>query len=201
MNPWKRKEVIGDCTDRWVSIYAMCGPDDVPRYVGKTVQHVHRRFKAHLRAARKPRLPVHWWMKKISDAGEPFTILHLEDVRPGFDWVARERFWIAHFRKSGRLLNLCDGGEGVSGHKFSDEHKSRIGEKLKKGAEFLCELCNAPFWRKPKDIKNGHTRFCSRQCYQVWQVGKPKRNDCGLMGSAGRAAALIAKRMRRESAK
>lgn len=197
MNPWKRKEVIGDCTDRWVSIYALCGPDDVPRYVGKTVQHVHRRFKAHLRAAKKPRLPVHWWMKKMANRGKPFTILHLEDVAPRQDWAARERHWIAHFRKHGRLLNLCDGGEGVSGHKFSDEHKEKISKKLKKGAQFKCQTCGVTFWRKPRDISKGHNKFCSRGCYQSWQVGKKKNNSKGLMGKAGRAAALIAKRARR----
>ena len=174
--PWKRKEVIGDCTQRWVCIYALCGPDDKPRYVGKTVQPVHRRFKAHLRAALgKPRLPVHWWMRKTHDAGIPFTVLHLEDVPPGCDWIAREVFWIAEFRKTGRLLNLGAGGEGLHGHKFSAAHKARIAEKLRKGAEFPCEQCGGTFWRKPKDIKKGHNRFCSKPCYFTWQRGKTKR--------------------------
>ncbi len=173
--PWKRKEVIGNATLKWVVIYALCGPDDVPRYIGKTTQRVGQRFKAHCRAARNPRLPVHWWMRKMLDAGAPFTIIHLEQVPPMGNWQFRESHWIEKYRESGVLLNLTNGGEGLDGHRFSQEHRDKIAAALRTGAMFNCEVCAAPFWRKQFAIKRGDNRFCSRACYFVWQRGKTKR--------------------------
>lgn len=175
MTPYKRKEVIGNATQKWVVIYALCGPDDEPRYVGKTTQRVQQRFKAHCRSARKPRLPVHWWMQKMLRSETPFTLIHLEQVPPACDWQERERYWINKYRPNGRLLNLTRGGEGLDGHRFTQEHKDKIAAALRTGASFNCERCGASFWRKRKDIIKGHNRFCSKPCYFIWQRGKSKR--------------------------
>lgn len=38
----------------------------------------------------------------------------------------------------------------------------------------LCLVCNKSFKRKPSAIKKGHNKFCSLDCYFVWQKGKKK---------------------------
>jgi len=51
----------------------------------------------------------------------------------------------------------------------------KIGKALRRGRYLHCEVCGEKFWRKPRDIKKGDCRFCSRACYFAWQRGKPKR--------------------------
>lgn len=168
--------------DRWVTIYALCEPIDKwrtgpVRYVGKTINVVWHRVRAHAYAAKRhaPRLPVHRWLRKHIEAGDPFHIRHLEVLPPGADWEGRERHWIAKFRDEGAdLLNLTDGGEGLAGRRQTTDHRQKIAAALRTGAEFTCEVCATPFWRKQRDIARGHCRFCSRHCYQVWQRGKSK---------------------------
>lgn len=194
--PYKRMEQIGDA--RLVRIYALCESDMNVRYIGKTTQHLHQRHKAHIRAAvRGGKLPVNRWLRKRALANEFLTIKLLEFVSRHEDWRARERWWIEKYRREGAaLLNLTLGGEGLSGHKFSEEHKAKIAAALRKGREHECTNCGETFYRKPKAAKSENL-FCSRSCYQAWQVGKKKNNSNGLMGVAGRAAALEAKRARR----
>ena len=173
-DPWKRREVIGDAT-RPVAIYALCEPDMTVRYVGKTVQYLHERHKAHIRRAKAGgRLPVNRWLRREMAAGRGLTIRLLE--YSGENWAQREAYWIAKYRGEGaRLLNLTDGGEGLHGHRFSQAHKDKIAAALRTGANFLCEQCGAGFWRKRFAISKGDCRFCSRACYFQWQRGKPKR--------------------------
>ena len=189
---YRRKETIGDATHR-VRIYALCGPDDAPRYVGKTVQQPHERFKAHMRLARKesPRLPVHRWMAKMEREGRPFTIIHLEYIDDGSDWQERERYWINRFRDEGRdILNLTDGGEGLHGHKLSEAHKQKIADALRKGRTFNCDNCGSEFYRKPKDSTSKNL-FCSRECYAKSQSGvsRPMPRECNELGVSTAAAA------------
>lgn len=161
---YQRKEVIGRATPV-TAIYALCEMDDTPRYVGKTVQYLHERHKAHIRAAKAgKKLPVHYWLRKRMDAGHGLVIKLLEYVRDG-DWAKRERHWIAEFRSAGHeMLNLTDGGEGLPGHRFTQEHRDKIAAALRTGGHFNCLTCGAQFWRKLKDIKRGHNKFCSRGC-------------------------------------
>lgn len=160
-----------------VTIYALSRPGGPVRYVGKTIGTAARRLVYHLRGARRgDHHPFCSWLRRCISEGVRPQITILEIVAPEADWAARERFWIAHYRRSGaRLFNLTDGGEGLSGHHLTEIHRERIAAKLRKGAWFNCEQCSARFWRKPRDIKAGNSRFCTRACYFTWQVGKPKR--------------------------
>lgn len=188
-------------SDRWVTIYALCQPIEKwktgeVRYVGKTVGVVWHRVRAHAYAAKRatPRLPVQRWLKKQIEAEQPFHIRHLERVPPGGDWAGREKHWIAHFRSQGLpLLNLTDGGDGLCGRRIAGtEHASRIGDALKRGASFSCETCGSAFWRKPKDIKAGNNRFCSRDCYAASIRGR-SRPVCAEATARGVAAAAAAR--------
>lgn len=156
--------IIGDAT----RIYALVEPLDygVPRYIGKTIQPLVRRLIAHKRAAKRGgTLPVHYWLRKAMPIHFGPAIRWIETVPAGEDWAARERHWIAEARRAGHsILNLTDGGEGLAGHKFSDDHRARIAAALRAGSEFHCLKCGKPFWRKPHEIKSGHNKFCSRDC-------------------------------------
>ncbi|MEC9268502.1 MAG: hypothetical protein VX464_20755 [Pseudomonadota bacterium] len=173
-----RKEVIGDCTlsrvtfigfERLVSVYAIESDDVV--YVGSTLQPIKHRIRAHILTAKAgSNLPIHGWMREHNFA---FSVRLLDRV-PEPNRVVAEKHWIAHF--GGGLLNLTDGGGGLSGHLFAgSEHSQKIASSLRKGRVFSCLECGDEFWRKPRDVRLGHTKFCSRLCYQHWQRGRPKK--------------------------
>ena len=164
------KVEIGDATPV-TRIYALCDPvTNEVRYIGKTVQTLRQRLMQHRRAAKNGKLPVNRWLRKHQ--GVNFTgpyIKLIELVPHGADWASRECAWIEHFR--GRLLNLTSGGEGLSGHKFTDEHKEKISSALKTGSFKFCLACGAQFWRKANQIARGHDKFCSKQCANKFNKG------------------------------
>jgi hypothetical protein len=183
MSAYVRKEELAEgIDDRWVTIYALREPvtrwtsGDI-RYVGKTIGFVWHRVRAHAyEAKRGSKLPVSLWVRKtVVEGGMPFHIKHLEHVPPGRDWAEREMFWIAKCRAEfPDLLNVTDGGEGLSGHGFSFAHRHRISTALRTGSECQCEVCGKSFWRKRNQVLKGQNRFCSMACYQSWQIGRPK---------------------------
>lgn len=162
-----RVEHIGRAT----RIYALCEyPSWEPRYIGKTTQRLGERHKAHIRDAKRGGTrPVSYWLRKKLAKGERLAIKLLEYA--GDDWAARERHWIATYRATGRLLNLTEGGEGLAGHKLSQEHRDKIAAALRTGSHFNCLLCGTQFWRKQKDIRQGHNKFCSRPCANTYNRG------------------------------
>jgi hypothetical protein len=168
-------EKIGNCKHRVVSIYALCDyPSMEPRYIGKTSVSLGRRLSQHISASNKKRLPVHRWINKRIASGRTVVIDLIEVVNNGDDWAAREREWIKRLRENGRSLNLTDGGEGLSGHVFSEEHRRKISDAIKTGEFITCEQCGNKAWRKPSEIKKGDSRFCSKVCYQKSQIGVSK---------------------------
>lgn len=170
-----RVEVIGNATLRVTAIYALCEyPAMTPRYVGKTVQYLHERHKAHIRDAKRGRrLPVHYWLRKQIKDGKRLAISLIEYVPPGGDWASRERHWIKAIRGGGgvALLNLTDGGEGLAGHHLTDDHKAKIAAAIRTGATCSCIRCGEKFWRKASQIAKGQAKFCSRQCSNIHNKG------------------------------
>lgn len=61
--------------------------------------------------------------------------------------------------------------------KDPDSRSKKIKDKLRKGAFFLCIICNSEFWRKPSHIKKGDCKFCSKKCYFEWQKGRKKSDE------------------------
>lgn len=174
---YKRKEVIGGLLKdvsftgfpRNITIYGIGTPETV--YVGSTNQTIESRIRAHVSmAVAGSDTPIHIWMMERKCE---FDVIHLETCAADRR-EERERYWISHFGDG--LLNVTDGGPGMSGNLFAGTgHAEKIANKLRLGTNFACEVCGVEFWRKPRDIKLGNTRFCSRACYQFWQKGKPKR--------------------------
>ena len=181
-DPWrKRVERIGNISavsfigfDGNVFVVIYCIEDDgTPIYVGSTAQPIRQRIRAHLAdASRGSDLPVHAWMRSHNFK---FQVRLLEVVLES-NRVSAERRWMASF--AAPLLNVTDGGPGMSGHRFAgSEHAKRIGSAIRTGAYCDCETCGKSFWRKLKEIKLRHNRFCSKICYQTWQRGKPKKQS------------------------
>lgn len=166
----------------YVTIYALAEPLDngergTVRYVGKTNGFVWHRIRSHFYAARRgDKRPVLQWIRETNiERGLGFSIIHLERVPFGQDWQERERYWIAKYRAEvPSLLNVTDGGEGTFGLEFSEHHRAAIAAALRTGADCYCEVCGKGFWRKRHQILAGQNRFCSRRCYQIFQVGKKK---------------------------
>ena len=174
--PWKRKEVIGGSSvtfvgdEEQVSVYAVStASGDAPVYVGSTSQLLRHRIRSHVLDAKKgSALPFHAWLR----ANPAFTVKVLERV-PASARIASEQKWVAHFPD---LLNVTDGGPGLTGHRFSGtDHAKRIAAKIRTADQFICEQCGAGFYRKHSQAVKGNSRFCSRVCYQDWQRGKSKR--------------------------
>lgn len=171
--------IIGSATH----IYALCDENGVVRYVGKTIRTPDKRLSQHRTAAKRSNLPVGRWLRKHPTA----VVKTLETVCAGADWAKRESYWISQFDN---LLNLTAGGEGLAGHTFSVEHRAKIGNALRLGANFPCETCGAVFWRRPRDIIVGNNRFCTRACYSksLAGVSKPVSMACHEKGVAAAAA-------------
>jgi hypothetical protein len=162
--------IIGNAT----RIYALCEfPSQAPRYVGKTVRSLRLRMAAHRQTSRRAaRLPVHRWLAKREREGRQVCIKWIETVDAFGDWQARERHWIATLRAEGAsLLNLTAGGEGLAGHKFTEEHKQRIATAIRTGSTCACIRCGERFWRKANQIAKGQAKFCSRQCANTYNRG------------------------------
>lgn len=167
---------IGNATPKPTAIYALCERDSMaPRYVGKTVQYIIDRFKAHKRdVARGGQRPVQRWLRKRLPVGGAALLL-LEHVPPNGDWAARERHWIETFRQQGHaLLNLTLGGEGLAGHVFTKEHREKIAAKARTGAFITCLHCGGSAWRKKNEIAKGDAKFCTRACYSASSRGVSK---------------------------
>ena len=174
-DPWKRRvETLLDQVnfvgfESRVQIYAV-EKNGVAVYVGSTNQAIKSRNRCHIRNAKRgSHLPIHCWMRDSSFA---FDVRLLETVSER-ERADAERRWCAHF--GAVLLNVTDGGPGLSGHAFAGTaHAQAIAEAQKTGAHFDCLECGASFWRKLREIKLGNNKFCSRAFYQTWQRGRSK---------------------------
>ncbi len=138
---------------RQVHIYALHDLDGRLRYVGKTVFKLTKRLREHVcEAKRGRRCRRSFWIRQQMRLGHAIGIELLETIAPDADWQSREQHWIKTLRAQGYdLTNLTDGGEGLHGHRFSAEHRAKIGAKSsgrKKLPEELKKLSLANRGRK-----------------------------------------------------
>lgn len=100
---------MGRRLDDNVSIYALCDPTGVIRYVGKA-RNPHTRFKQHVREALKERgVNKHKeaWIRDVHANGGEIQLLILEWCN-GSAWEDAERKWIAKYART--LTNQAPGG-------------------------------------------------------------------------------------------
>lgn len=130
-------------------------------YIGSTNQPLKARIRCHLVSARDgSHLPFHEWIRANFAGGIDVVVLEQTTA----DRRERsERAWMK--THSGHLLNVTDGGPGLSGHKFAGtDHAKRIGAAIASGGTFICGRCGSPFYRKVSAIERGHNKYCSRFC-------------------------------------
>lgn len=91
------------------------------------------------------------------------------DCMEGFNYNP----FMAHSEETKRKIGLANKGK-MKGVKRSKESVEKSASANRKGAYFNCLVCDDQFWRQPSAIKKGQNKYCSRECYQKQQVGKPK---------------------------
>jgi group I intron endonuclease len=101
-------------------------------YVGKTSNSIEKRFNSHIQSVKKNKTKHHkCWNKAISNNKQP-EILILEEANNN-NINELEKWYIAYFKSIGvKLTNMTNGGDGLQGHIFSSEHKTKI-SKANKG--------------------------------------------------------------------
>lgn len=104
------------------------------RYIGKILQPPSKRLGVHLReAASGNRTRRSNWIKSVLSSGGEVVIRVLE-IHESSDkeklnpiLCEREKLWIAGGRRQGwNLTNGTDGGEGIVGHKHTEETKEKM---------------------------------------------------------------------------
>lgn len=109
--------------DTTVYIYTLSDPDTGEvRYVGQTID-LHKRYRWHLYTKRKTGQYRHHWIQQLRGAGKK-PVQSVIEITTSALADERERHWIAKHRVEGaRLTNLCDGGQGPRGFKWSAEYR------------------------------------------------------------------------------
>lgn len=179
-----KHEIIAEGIE--TTIYALYDEGELPRYIGRTKMGLAKRMIFHRSHANEGRLPVHRWLLKHNKKVRAEVI----EIVKGLG-ASEESHWIKRFKQLGaNLLNLTGGGEMGNLMPFSESHRKKISDALKKGSFFSCETCQKEFWRKPCEINKGDCRFCSKVCYQTSQrgVSKPVPALCMERGIAAAAA-------------
>lgn len=113
-------------------IYIHYTPDNIPFYVGKGIKnrclHKHSRSK--------------WWNNIVNKYG---YYIKIQEINLSEDeCFQREIYWIDYFGRKqyqeGTLINLTNGGEGVSGRIYTEEEKELKSKFFKDNIEYLQSL-------------------------------------------------------------
>ena len=119
------------------NIYGMIDPREIHefRYVGKTPYSLDERLYYHIwEATQKGKNKVktykcNWIRKLLRDNTTPVIVLI--DVVPLFQWKYWEKHYIKLYKNLGhRLTNATEGGEGVLGCVWSEEHRRKVCKAL-----------------------------------------------------------------------
>lgn len=146
-------------------IYALADPrSGSVRYIGVTVDKATRMY-GHVSSvlSGNSQTPRAKWIRELIDLGLRPVMTIIESVY-GKEWRSREKFWIAHYRKLGDILNVSAGGDGggnlIHGRKFSEETRARMTiSRLRKYRNYSDEQLKELFYTTymkamtPKPIK------------------------------------------------
>lgn len=126
------------------------------RYVGKT-SNLSRRCTQHMAPSSYTNKKSTWlknWVFKARKEGVKILIEELELVNS--NGCLEEKYWIAQFKTWGfNLVNLTEGGEGLSGYKHSKKAKkkmSRFRTGKKHSPETIKKIIESHTGKKLSDI-------------------------------------------------
>jgi very-short-patch-repair endonuclease len=96
-------------------------------YIGKTSYSLDERYKSHFYSLKKSKTLNHKiWNKSLSLGNIPEIILLEKCDESNINEL--EKFWIEYFKFLGiKITNLTNGGEGVKGLVFTENHKNNLG--------------------------------------------------------------------------
>lgn len=118
-------------------IYTLSDPfTDELRYVGKTSRTPEKRFKEHMYEAKRNKKKLYScsWIRSLSGAPPKMEILEVLDDET--ECLKTEVFWISQFRALGfKLVNICDGGHGVTNGKDSKPILDDLGNRFSSMSE------------------------------------------------------------------
>lgn len=158
-------------------VYALTHPSTGEiRYVGKSERGM-RRPREHANNKRLQHLPLYRWINKLRSQGLDYVIQVIEEYQDRPSLLAGERFHIARIRveNPGRLLNICDGGEGFTGP-HSKESKRKMKEfhgdpeRRRAVSKRLKEL-----WQKAayvQKVRDGHERNKNNPSRHLFWLGR-----------------------------
>jgi group I intron endonuclease len=119
-------------------IYFLIDPENNDiKYVGKTINNVKKRFDQHInRCLKKEHNHKCSWVRLLNSKNLK-PILKIEEVIRSENikelnniLYKKEQDWIVKLKSKYKLTNLTDGGIGLVGHKFTEEHKRKISKAL-----------------------------------------------------------------------
>lgn len=176
-------------------VYGLCDPDTLElRYVGKALNGSVRCFEhGKPSSIKEGNTPKNNWLKKLKAQGKDAVRVliseYSEDVS-NEDLYESEQFFIALYKELNcNLLNLTDGGPGMSGHKYSQESRQKMSLSAKKR-----QLPNALIEQQKKKLpedKDG-MRFCSKAKHwdKIENFGK-KEHTCKSCFNKNRPSRVI----------
>lgn len=113
-------------------IYALVDPFSLQvKYIGQT-RNLRKRMILHVSAKEvNANYPKAIWVRELLLRGRKPAVKVL-DYASSLDWKEKEMLWISIFRKSStELLNVTDGGYGLKGCTFTQEHRMRLSQSTK----------------------------------------------------------------------
>lgn len=145
-------------------IYALHCPDPSSNsvYVGKSARGMERPLEHfdNFELRRYAHLPRAKFVMSCRKRGIEPEIVVLEVCASADDLNEAEIFHIAAFRAMGmKLLNLTDGGDGVLGHKFTDEARAKMSAVWERrfeedpGARDRLINQSRGYWAKPESLE------------------------------------------------
>jgi group I intron endonuclease len=95
-------------------------------YIGKTIRTLEKRRWGHLNDVKKQNCNsiFHRAINKYGE--ESFEWIILSETDSEIKLNAMEKFYIAVYKKMGKIYNMTDGGDGTSGHIKSEETRRKL---------------------------------------------------------------------------
>jgi group I intron endonuclease len=100
-------------------------------YIGKTVQSLEIRKSCHFSDLKRNEYTsyFHNALRKYGSENFEWDIIHRTNNEDHLNEL--EKFYIKFYRAKVKVYNRTDGGDGISGYKFSDDIKNKISNSLK----------------------------------------------------------------------
>lgn len=170
--------VTFNCHRDTMYIYALVSSDrtDDIRYIGKSVKPSQRLSK-HISDARNKPTPSHKssWIKSVISRGEHILSIPIAYANSDQQANILERFYIRLLRPTGRLTNLTEGGEGVTGWVPSLETRQNI-SRAKQGIPLSdshrLQMSRAKLGKKRGPHSKEHKQKLSESCKRAKNKGE-----------------------------